>query len=136
MLDPELRAQLERHWEYSGKDEDIAHEVYADDAVLEFPQGGERYEGVENFREWRRQYPAKLAFKIRRLERWGDLVVAENLISYDGAPPMYTVNLIELDADDKIVHERIYIMEGWEAPEWRALWRSDTPADSVTWEED
>jgi hypothetical protein len=135
MLDPELRAQLERHWEYSGKDEDIAHEVYADDAVLEFPQGNERYEGVENFREWRRQYPADLAFKIRRLNRWGDLVVAELFISYDGGPPMYTVNLIELNADDKIVHERIYIMEGWEAPEWRAPWRSETPADSVTWEQ-
>ncbi|MBW3665480.1 MAG: nuclear transport factor 2 family protein, partial [Actinobacteria bacterium] len=102
MLDPELRADLERHWEYAGIDEDIAHEVYADDAVLEFPQGGERYEGVENFREWRRQYPADLAFKIRRLNRWGDLVVAELLISYDGAPPMFTVNLIELDAGDKI----------------------------------
>lgn len=134
MLHPELRTQLERHWEYSGKDEDIAHEIYADDAVLEFPQGNERYEGVENFREWRRQYPAELVFKIRRLTRWGDLVVAENLISYDGAPPMYTVNLIELNSDDKIARERIYIMEGWEAPEWRAPWRSDSAADLVTWD--
>lgn len=133
MLDAELRAQLERHWEYAGHDEDIAHEVYAEDAVLEFPQSGERYEGVENFREWRRQYPARLAFKIRRMDRWGDLVVAENLISYDGAPPMYTVHLIELNANDKIVHERVYITERWEAPEWRSPWRSDTPADSVTW---
>ncbi|CAN5746778.1 hypothetical protein BH23ACT5_BH23ACT5_18570 [soil metagenome] len=46
MIDPELRAQLERHWEYSGRDENIAHEIYADDAVLEFPQGNERYEGT------------------------------------------------------------------------------------------
>jgi hypothetical protein len=43
MLDPELRAQLERHWEYSGKDEDIAHEVYADDAGGRVnPPGGSR----------------------------------------------------------------------------------------------
>ncbi|HJR92719.1 MAG TPA: nuclear transport factor 2 family protein [Acidimicrobiia bacterium] len=134
MLDPQLRAQLERHWEYSGKDEDIAHEVYAEGAVLEFPQGGERFEGVENFREWRRQYPAHVAFKVRRMNRWGDLVVAELLISYDGAPPLYTVNLLELNADNKIAHERIYIMEGWEAPDWRAPWRSDTAADSVSWD--
>jgi hypothetical protein len=134
MLDSRLRVQLERHWEYSGKDEDIAHEIYADDAVLEFPQGGERYEGVENFREWRRKYPADIAFKIRRLDRHGDLVVAELFISYDGGPPMYTVNLMELNADDEVLHERIYIMEGWEAPEWRAPWRSTTPADSVTWD--
>jgi len=134
MLDPQLRAQLERHWEYSGKDEDIAHEVYAESAVLEFPQGGERFEGVENFREWRRQYPADVAFKVRRMNRWGDLVVAELLISYDGAPPLYTVNLLELNADNKIAHERVYIMEGWEAPDWRAPWRSDTSADPVTWD--
>ncbi|MGW4931278.1 nuclear transport factor 2 family protein [Agromyces sp. NPDC004153] len=134
MLDSRLRAQLERHWQYSGKDEDIAHEIYAEDAVLEFPQGGERYEGVENFREWRRKYPADVAFKMRRLNRYGDLVVAELFISYDGGPPMYTVNLMELDSDDLVVHERIYIMEGWEAPEWRAPWRSATPADSVTWD--
>jgi hypothetical protein len=31
--------------------------------------------------------------------------------------------------DDKVARERIYVMEGWEAPEWRARWRSDTPAD-------
>ncbi|TYL50270.1 nuclear transport factor 2 family protein [Agromyces mariniharenae] len=134
MLDSRLRAQLERHWQYSGKDEDIAHEIYAEDAVLEFPQGGERYEGIENFREWRRRYPADVAFKIRRLNRHGDLVVAELFISYDGGPPMYTVNLMELDSDDLVVHERIYIMEGWAAPEWRAPWRSATPADSVTWD--
>lgn len=133
MLSPELQAQLERHWEYAGKDEDIAHEIYSEDAVLEFPQGGERFEGVENFREWRRIYPAHVDFKIRRLTRWGDLVVAELLISYDGGPPRYTVNLMELNADDKVVHERIYIMEGWDPPEWRAPWSSSTPADSVTW---
>jgi hypothetical protein len=68
------------------------------------------------------------------MTRWGDLVVAELLISYDGAPPLYTVNFIELDSGERIVHERIYIMEGWEAPDWRAPWRSSTSADSVTWD--
>jgi hypothetical protein len=29
----------------------------------------------------------------------------------------------------KVARERIYVMEVWEAPEWRARWRSDTPAD-------
>ena len=62
MLDEtDLRAALKRHWDYSGKDEDIANEIYHDDAVLEFPQSGERFEGVENFREWRRLYPADLS---------------------------------------------------------------------------
>src|SRR3954451_10888456 len=68
MLDEtDLLYALQRHWEYAGKDEDIAHEIYHDDAVLEFPQSGERFEGVENFREWRRQYPAALKFHTRAL---------------------------------------------------------------------
>ena len=128
--DATLRAALERHWKYSGKDEDIAHEIYHEDAVLEFPQSGERFEGVENFREWRRRYPATLDFKIRQITRRADFVVAENLISYDGGPWMFTVNMLEYRGDS-VAHERIYIMDGWEAPEWRAPWRSATPIDKA-----
>ncbi len=136
MVEPELLAEFERHWQYAGNDEDISHEIYAEDAVLEFPQSGERFEGVANFREWRRQYPAKLEFKIRRINRWDDLVVAELLVSYDDARPLLTVNLIELNEADKIIHERIHVMDTWEAPDWRALWRSDTPSDDITWDSD
>ena len=129
MLDDEaLMAALKRHWDYSGTDQDVAHEIYHDDAVLEFPQSGERFEGVENFREWRRQYPAGLKFHIRRITHRDDLAVVENLISYDGQPWMFTVNLLEF-RDDRVAHERIYIMDGWEAAEWREPWRSATPAD-------
>jgi hypothetical protein len=42
---------------------------------------------------------------------------------------MYGVALLEF-RDDKIARERIYVMEGWQAPEWRSAWRSETPADS------
>ena len=94
---------LERYFEISGKDVDAAHELYAPDAVLEFPQSGERFVGVENFREWRRQYPAAVTYKIRRMNRWGDLVVAELFVSYDDNPPMYGVALIELNTEDQIV---------------------------------
>ena len=41
---------------------------------------------------------------------------------------MYGVQLLEF-RDDRVARERIYIMDGWEAPEWRAPWRADTPAD-------
>ena len=38
MLDEtDLLNALRRHWEHSGKDEDLAHEIYHADAVLEFP---------------------------------------------------------------------------------------------------
>lgn len=78
--------------------------------------------------------PNRCRFQGSAHEQVGALVVAELLISYDGAPPLYTVNLLELNADNKIAHERVYIMEGWEAPDWRAPWRSDTSADSVIWD--
>jgi len=111
-----------------GRGRDRAHELYHDDAVLEFPQSGERFEGVTNFTEWRRQYPAEVRFRVRRITAREDLVVAEVSISYNGGPWHYAVQLMEF-RDDKVARERIYVMEGWEAPEWRAPWRSATPAD-------
>ena len=109
-------------------DTDRAHEIYHDDAVLEFPQSGERFEGVANFREWRRRYPADLRFRIRRITARDDLAVVVCSISYNGGPWQYGVQLLEF-RDDTVAHERIHVMDGWPAPEWQAPWRADTPAD-------
>jgi hypothetical protein len=57
--------------------------MYHDDAVLEFPQSGERFVGVENFREWRRDYPASTTLEFREIRGRDDLWVAEISISYD-----------------------------------------------------
>ena len=130
LTEDELVRALHRHWDYSGKDEDIAHEIYRDDAVLEFPQSGERFEGVENFREWRRQYPAELKFHLRRINHRDDLVVTEYLISYNGAPWTFTVSIMEF-LGEKVARERIYIMDGWEPADWREPWRAERPADPV-----
>jgi SnoaL-like domain len=116
------------HWEYLGKDVDRAHEIFEEDAVLEFPQSGERFEGVANFREWRRQYPADVEFRIRRMTVREDLAVVECSISYQGGPWRYGVQLLEFRGE-KVARERVYVMEGWDAPDWRAPWRADTPAD-------
>ena len=57
-----VREMLGRHFEYAGSDPDAAHDMYHEDAVLEFPQSGERFVGVENLREgweapeWRAQW--------------------------------------------------------------------------------
>ena len=129
---PDQSARLEvvrRYWEYAGADVDRAHEIYHDDAVLEFPQSGERFEGVDSFTEWRGQYPAEVRYRVRRITAREDLVVAEVSVTYDGRPEMYGVQLLEF-RDDKVARERIYVMDGWEAPEWRAPWRADTPADA------
>ncbi len=116
-----VRKALVRHWEYAGLDEDIGHEIYHDDAVLDFPQSGERFVGKPNFLTWRKQYPAKVAFKIRRINGAGDLWVTENLISYDGGPWMFAVNILRFRGD-RVAHELIYIMEGFDAADWRNPW--------------
>jgi hypothetical protein len=116
------------YWEYPGADVDRAHEIYHDDAVLEFPQSGERFEGVATFTEWRRQYPADVRYRVRRITTREDLVVVECSVSYESGPWQYGVQLLEF-RDDKVARERIYVMEAWEAPAWRAPWRADTLAD-------
>ncbi len=122
--------QVRQHWEYIAKDIDRSHAMYHEDAVLEFPQSGERFEGLATFKEWRAQYPANLRFRIRRMTAREDLVVVECSISYDDGPWQFGVQLLDF-RDDKVERERIYVMEGWDAPEWRAPWRAATPADPV-----
>jgi SnoaL-like protein len=121
-----IKRMLEQH--FTSGDPEASHAMYQEDAVLEFPQSGERFEGVENFREWRRQYPADLAFHLRRISHRDDLVVTEYLISYNHAPWMFTVSIMQF-RDDRVAHERIYIMEGWEAARWRSPWRAERSAD-------
>ena len=118
-----VRAMLRRYFELSGSDPDLAHEIYQDDAVLEFPQSGERFLGVENFREWRGQYPGSVDFEVREVRGGDDVWVAEVSIRYDDGPWHLGVSILEFRGD-KIQRESIYVTEPWEAPEWRARWRA------------
>jgi ketosteroid isomerase-like protein len=117
-----VRRLFRRHWEYAGTDQTIAHEIYHDDAVLEFPQSGERFVGKAKFQAFREAYPARLDFRTRRISGSGDLWIAENLIRYDGADWNFTVNICWFRGE-KVAKEWIYIMDGWEAPDWRAPYR-------------
>ena len=107
---------------------DRTQEIYHADAVLEFPQSGERFEGVANFREWRRQCPAGCAAESGGLRHGEDLAIVEVSGQLPRRPVDVRVQLLGV-RDDKVARERIYVMEGWEAPEWRAPWRAKTPAD-------
>ena len=112
---------LLRHWEFEGIDYDISHEIYHEDAILEFPQSGERFVGKQRFQEWRSRYPARLQFKIRRITGGGDHWVTENLISYDGGPWMFTISVL-LFRGDKVAREFLYVLDGFEAAKWREPW--------------
>ena len=129
MVDQSARLdKVRQYWEYAGADVDHADEIYHEDAVVEFPQSGERFEGRANFTEWRKEYPAEVRYRIRRTTARDDLVVVEVSVSYNDGPWRFGVQLLEF-RDDKVAHERIYVMEGWDAPEWRAAWHAKTPAD-------
>jgi SnoaL-like domain len=116
-----VRAMLLQHFESA--DPDRAHEMYHHDAVLEFPQSGERFVGVENLREWRSSYPESTSVEFREIRGRDDLWVAETSIRYDDGPWNFGVSILEFSGD-KIARESIYVAEGWEAPEWRAQWRA------------
>jgi hypothetical protein len=116
-----VRAMLEQH--FTSSDPEVSHEMYHDDAVLEFPQSGERFVGVENLREWRSNYPDSVTAELREVRGREDFWVAEVSARYDQGPANFGVSILEFRGD-KIARESIYVSEGWEPPEWRAQWRS------------
>ena len=116
-----IKGMLEQH--FASGDPHVSHAMYRDDAVLEFPQSGERFVGVENLREWRSSYPATTAIEFREIRGRDDLWIAEISIRYEDGPWNFGVSILEL-REDKIARESIYVTEAWEPPEWRAQWRS------------
>lgn len=110
--------------EFEATEIEQRHTLYHDDAVVEFPQSQERFEGVRNFLPWRKQYPATVEAKIRRIRGCGDLWVAEVSIRYDGGPWNFGCSILEFRGD-KISRETIYFATGWEAPDSRAPWRAE-----------
>ncbi len=71
MDDAATRDAIEAHFAAAGRDEVEASEIYSDDAVLGFPQGGERIRGKANIIANRSAYPAALPSKcVGFAARW------------------------------------------------------------------
>jgi hypothetical protein len=95
MNDQTVRAALQRHWDASdANDFEVEHEIYRDDAVLDYPQSGERIRGRHNIQESRFVQPNKKRFTVRRIIGSGDLWVSEFVLSYDDVPS-YVVSIME-----------------------------------------
>jgi hypothetical protein len=120
-----VRATLQHDSDLSAAgDEDTAHEIHHPDAVLEFPQPGERFAGVPDFLEWRRDHPATTVDPdIRRVRGGDDVRVVEMQVGCDGGPHQYGVDVLEFRGDE-VSAESVHVMAGWGAPEWRARWRT------------
>ena len=110
MEDREIRAALERHWAASDANDFAGeHEIYREDAVLDYPQSGERIRGREKIQESRTVQPSKKRFSAQRIVGEGELWVTELVLTYDGIPS-YTVSIMEF-SDGKVAHETQYFGE-------------------------
>src|SRR3954447_205035 len=95
MDDQTIQAALECHWAASDASDFAAeHEIYREDAVLEYPQSGERITGRRNIQSSRAAQPNRKRFAVRRIVGAGDLWVSEFTLTYDGQPS-YSVSIME-----------------------------------------
>ncbi len=107
MGDREIRDALERHWAASdANDFAVEHEIYREDAVLHYPQSGERIHGRHNIQESRTVQPSEKRFAVQRIVGNGDLWVTEFVLSYDSVPS-YAVSIMEF-SDGKVARETQY----------------------------
>lgn len=119
MTDRSLRLALERHWEASDAgDFEAEHDIYHEDAVLHYPQSGERIRGRRNIRESRYLQPNRKRFTVNRIVGDGDLWVTEFMLSYDGIPS-YAVSIMEFDKG-LVARETQYFADPFEPAASRA----------------
>jgi hypothetical protein len=119
MDDQAVRAALARHWDASDAgDFKVEHEIYREDAVLDYPQSGERIRSRHNIQESRFVQPNKKRFTVRRIIGSGDLWVTEFVLAYDGIPS-YAVSIMEF-RDGQVAHETQYFADRFDPAHSRA----------------
>ncbi len=119
--DEEIRAALDQHWAASDADDfETEHRIYHEDAVLDYPQSGERTRGRSNIQSQRAGQPNKKRFTVRRIVGGGDLWVTELVMTYD-SKPTYAVSIMEFKGV-KVARETQYFADPFAAPAFRARW--------------
>ena len=126
MDDREIRAALDRHWSASdANDFETEHQIYREDAVLDYPQSGERIRGRRKIQASRAAQPNQKQFAVRRIVGAGDLWVTEFVLTYDGRP-FYTVSIMEF-LDGKVARETQYFGDPFAPGPSRAQWVERMP---------
>ena len=119
MDDREIRAALDLHWTASdANDFEVEHQIYREDAALEYPQSGERIRGRRNIQSSRFAQPNKKRFAVRRILGGAGFWVTEFVLTYDGQPS-YAVSIMEL-VDGKVSRETQYFGDPFEPGPSRA----------------
>jgi hypothetical protein len=124
--DVQARARIMDHWRASEQGDSTAeHAIYAADAILDYPQSGERFRGRATIAAQRGGHPAERHFSVVRISGNGDLWVSEVVISYDGAPT-HSVSIMEFSGDH-VTHETQYFADPFDPPQWRAALAEPMP---------
>jgi hypothetical protein len=119
MNDQAVRVALKRHWDASdANDFKVEHEIYCEDAVLFYPQSGERIHGRLNIQESRFLQPNTKRFTVQRMIGSGDLWVTEFILAYDGLPS-YAVSIMEF-RDGLVANETQYFADRFDPAPSRA----------------
>jgi SnoaL-like protein len=126
-LDANIRARIQEHWDASERgDFEAEHAIYAADAILDYPQSGERFKGRSRIQAQRGGHPAERHFTVRRILGGGDLWVSECVITYDGVPTD-SVSIMEI-RDGLVSHETQYFADPFPAAPGRAALAEPIPA--------
>jgi hypothetical protein len=121
MRDDDLQDALRRHWTASdANDFATEHQIYRDDAILDYPQSGERIRGRHNIQASRTAQPNTKHFTVRRMLGGGDLWITELVMTYDSRP-FYVVSIMEFEGA-QVVHETQYFSDAFEPGPSRAQW--------------
>ena len=116
-------------------------DYFTEDAVLEYPQSGERFRGLANIRAQFENYPGlgpgtseltevvsaaqyaiTPAYTVIAVEGSSDRGTAVVRVRYPDGSLWWAINLYEL-RDGRIFPSRSYFAPDFEAPEWRASYR-------------
>jgi hypothetical protein len=117
----QIRAALARHWAAAdANDFEAEHAIYREDAMLEYPQSGERMRGRRNIQASRQAQPTRKRFEVRRIVGAADLWVTEFILTYDGEPS-FSVSIMEF-ADGKVARETQYFGDAFAPGPSRARW--------------
>jgi SnoaL-like domain len=125
--DADVQARVREHWDASERgDADAEHAIYATDAILDYPQSGERFRGRSRIQAQRGGHPAERHFSVRRILGGGDVWISECVITYDGAPT-YSLSLMEM-TDGLVTHETQYFADPFPAAPARAALAEPIPS--------
>jgi hypothetical protein len=110
---------LQRHWDASDAGNfEAEHEIYREDAVLDYPQSGERIHDRRNIQESRFVQPNKEAFFGSRIVGSDDLWITELILTDDGVPS-YVVSIMEF-REGLVANESQYFGDRFEPAPSRA----------------